>query len=409
MEYKKVYLDNSATTSVDPEVIKEMQPYFTDAYGNASSFHYFGRESKEALDNARAKTAKLLNAVPEEIFFTGCGTESDNIAIFGALNAYGKKGHIITSKIEHHAVLYSCKHLEENGYEVTYLDVDKDGVVSVEDFKKAVKDNTLLVSIMHANNEVGAIQPIEQISEALKKINSSRKDKIYFHTDSVQTAGKLRLDVQKLGVDLLAMSAHKFNGPKGVGALYVKKGTAISSITFGGHHENGLRPGTENIPCIVGFAKALEISNDKIEENDKHIFALREKLKKGILDTISDVIINGSGSKAVSNILNVSFKYIEGEALLLMLDMYGVAVSTGSACASGTSEPSHVLSAMHVDPAATQGAVRFSFGHYNTQEDVEYVLYVLQKVVNDLRSMSPVWNKKSLGIDSIRGGGENVH
>ncbi|GHT56425.1 cysteine desulfurase NifS [Endomicrobiia bacterium] len=395
MEYKKVYLDNSATTPVDCEVIKEMQPYFADVYGNASSFHYFGRESKVVLDNARAKTAKLLNASPEEIFFTGCGTESDNIAIFGPLNAYAKKGHIITSKIEHHAVLYTCKHLEKNGYEVTYLDVDKDGVILIEDFKKAVKDNTLLVSIMHANNEVGAIQPIEQIAQALKKINSLRKDKIYFHTDSVQTAGKLRLDVQKLGVDLLSMSAHKFNGPKGVGVLYVKKGTAVSSITFGGHHESGLRPGTENIPYIVGFAKALEISNDKIEENDKHIFTLREKLKKGILDAISDVIVNGSDSRAVSNILNVSFNYIEGEALLLMLDMHGIAVSTGSACASGTSEPSHVLSAMCVDPAVAQGAVRFSFGHYNTQEDVDYTLHILPKVVSNLRSMSPVWNKKA--------------
>jgi cysteine desulfurase len=394
MEHKKVYLDNSATTSVDCEVIKEMQPYFADVYGNASSLHYFGRQSKAALDNARIKVATLLNANPEEIFFTGCGTEADNIAIFGPLNAYGKKGHIITSKIEHHAVLYSCKYLEKNGYEVTYLDVDKDGVVSVEDFKKAVKDNTLLISIMHANNEVGAIQPIEQIAQALKKINDLRKDKIYFHTDSVQTAGKLRLDVQKLGIDLLAMSAHKFNGPKGVGALYVKKGTVVSPMTFGGHHENGLRPGTENIPYIAGFAKAFEISNDNLEENDKHIFSLREKLKKGILDTISDVTINGSASKAVSNILNVSFNYIEGEALLLMLDMRGIAVSTGSACASGESEPSHVLSAMGVDPVTSQGAVRFSFGHYNTQEDVDYTLYVLPEVVSNLRLMSPVWNKK---------------
>jgi cysteine desulfurase len=394
MEHKKVYLDNSATTSVDCEVIKEMQPYFADVYGNASSLHCFGRQSKAVLDNARIKVAKLLNALPEEIFFTGCGTESDNIAIFGALNAYEKKGHIITSKIEHHAVLYTCKHLEKNGYEVTYLDVDKDGVVSVEDFKKAVKDNTLLVSIMHANNEVGAIQPIEQIARTLKKINDLRKDKIYFHTDSVQTAGKLRLDVQKLGIDLLAMSAHKFNGPKGVGVLYVKKGTIVSPMTFGGHQENGLRPGTENIPYIVGFAKAFEISNDNLEENDKHIFSLREKLKEGILNTISDVTINGSASKAVSNILNVSFNYIEGEALLLMLDMRGIAVSTGSACASGESEPSHVLSAMNVDPVAAQGAVRFSFGHYNTQEDVDYTLDVLPEVVSNLRLMSPVWNKK---------------
>ncbi|MDR1926488.1 MAG: cysteine desulfurase, partial [Endomicrobium sp.] len=241
MERKRIYLDNSATTAVDAEVIEAMHSYFCDAYGNASSFHYFGRQAKLALDNARAKVAALLNANFEEIFFTGCGTESDNIAIFGALNACCKKGHIITSKIEHHAVLYSCKHLEKSGYEVTYLDVDKTGVVSVKDFKKAVRDSTLLVSIMHANNEVGTIQPIEEIAVELKKINEKRKDKIYFHTDAVQTAGKLRLDVKKLGVDMLAMSAHKFNGPKGIGVLYVKKGTNIAPITFGGHHENGLR------------------------------------------------------------------------------------------------------------------------------------------------------------------------
>jgi cysteine desulfurase len=392
MEKRKVYLDNSATTPVASEVIKEMQPYFGDIYGNPSSFHFFGRRAKTAIDKSRAKVAELLNASPEEILFTGCGTESDNIAIFGLLNAYGKKGHIITTRIEHHAVLYSCRHLEELGYEVTYLDVDKDGVISVEDFKKAVKDNTILVSIMHANNEVGAIQPIEAIANELKKINKTRKNKIYLHTDALQTAGKLRLDVKKLGVDMLAISAHKFNGPKGIGVLYVKKGVKISPIMFGGHHENGLRPGTENTAFIVGCAKALEISNVAIENNEKHILHLRESLKKGILEAIPEVTVNGSGARAVSNILNISFNYIEGEALLLMLDMKGIAVSTGSACASGSSEPSHVLSSMCVDPVAAQGAVRFSFGHYNTEEDVDYVLRVLPKIVSNLRSMSPVWN-----------------
>jgi cysteine desulfurase len=392
MEKRKVYLDNSATTPVAPEVIKEMQPYFGDIYGNPSSFHFFGRMAKTAIDKSREKVADLLNASPEEILFTGCGTESDNIAIFGLLNAYGKKGHIITTRIEHHAVLYSCRRLEELGYEVTYLNVDKDGVISVEDFKKAVKDNTILVSIMHANNEVGAIEPIEAIANELKKLNETRKNKIYFHTDAVQTAGKLRLDVKKLGVDMLAMSAHKFNGPKGIGVLYVKKGVKISPIMFGGHHENGLRPGTENTASIVGCAKALEISNAAIENNEKHILYLREKLKKGILEAIPEVTVNGSGARAVSNILNISFNYIEGEALLLMLDMEGIAVSTGSACASGSSEPSHVLSSMCVDPVAAQGAVRFSFGHYNTEEDVDYVLRILPKIVSNLRSMSPVWN-----------------
>jgi cysteine desulfurase len=392
MKKRKVYLDNSATTAVASEVIKEMRPYFGTIYGNPSSFHFFGRMAKTAIDKSRAKIADLLNASPEEILFTSCGTESNNIAIFGLLNAYGKKGHIITTKIEHYAVLYSCRHLEELGYEVTYLGVDKDGVISIEDFKKAVKDNTILVSIMHANNEVGSIQPIEVIANELKKINESRKNKICFHTDAVQTAGKLYLDVKRLGVDMLALSAHKFNGPKGIGVLYVKKDLKISPIMFGGHHESGLRPGTENIASIVGCAKALEISNVAIESNEKHILHLREKLKKGILEVMPEAVVNGSGARAVSNILNISFNYIEGEALLLMLDMKGIAVSTGSACASGSSGPSHVLSSMCVDPVVAQGAVRFSFGHYNTEEDVDYVLKVLPKIVSNLCSMSSVLN-----------------
>jgi cysteine desulfurase len=394
MGHRRVYLDNSATTAVAPEVIKEMQPYSADIYGNPSSFHSFGRQAKKAIDNSRSKIAQLLNASPEEIFFTSCGTESDNIAIFGLLNSCGQKRHIITTKIEHHAVLYSCKYLEKLGYRITYLDVDKEGVISVEDFKKAVRDDTILVSIMHANNEVGSIQPIEKVADEIRKINETRENKIYFHTDAVQTVGKLRLNVKILGVDLLAMSAHKFNGPKGVGVLYIKKGVKISPVMFGGHHENGIRPGTENAAAIVGCAKALEIANAFIEDNDKHILCLREKLKKDILETIPEVTVNASGARAISNILNVSFNYIEGEALLLMLDMNGIAVSTGSACASGSSEPSHVLSSMCVDPVVAQGALRFSFGHYNTQEDVDYVLEVLPKIVSDLRSMSPVWNQK---------------
>ncbi|MDR1695043.1 MAG: cysteine desulfurase NifS [Endomicrobium sp.] len=394
MAIKRVYLDNGATTPVNAEVVKEMQPYFSGVFGNASSFHSFGRESKTALDKARAKTARLLNAEPDEIIFTGCGTESDNIAIFGILNAYGKKGHIITTQIEHHAVLYSCRRLQKNGYDVTFLQVDKNGLISADDFKKAVKDDTLLVSIMHANNEVGAIQPVKEIAEILKEINKNRKDRIYFHTDAVQTAGKIPVDVKDLGVDLLSLSAHKFYGPKGVGALYVKKGVNIAPVMYGGHHENGLRPGTENIAYITGLAKALEISCADLKANDEKILSLREKLKKGILEKIPEVTVNSSGENAVSGILNVSFKYIEGESLLLKLDMKGIAVSTGSACASGSSEPSHVLSAMCVDPVAAQGTVRFSFGCQNTVEETDYVLEVLPGIVEDLRRMSPVWNKR---------------
>ncbi|MDR2676906.1 MAG: cysteine desulfurase [Endomicrobium sp.] len=390
MLQKKIYLDNSATTAVYPEVIDVMQKYFSKIYGNASSLHNFGKQAKIVLNNARDIIASKLNADPEEIFFTSCGTESDNIAISGILNAYKQRGHIITSSIEHHAVFYLCKHLEKNGYRVTYLGVNKDGIVSIEDFKKSVKDDTLLVTIMHANNEIGAIQPIETIANELRKINKTRKNKIYFHTDAVQTIGKLQLDVKKLNVDLLAMSAHKFNGPKGIGGLYVKKGTHISPITFGGHQENGLRPGTENIPAIIGFAKAFEISNTKIEEKNRHIFNLKEKLKKGILDTIPNIIINGSGNKSVSNILNVSFSCVEAEALLFMLDRHGIAVSTGSACASGSSGPSHVLSALHVDPIIARGAIRFSFGCYNTETEVDYVLTILPDVIKKLRLISPI-------------------
>ncbi|MDR0617832.1 MAG: IscS subfamily cysteine desulfurase [Endomicrobium sp.] len=392
MQLNKVYLDNSATTIVNAEVLKEMGLYFSGMYGNASSIHFWGRRAKEALDSSREKIACLLNASIDEIFFTGGGTESDNIAIFGIVNAQNTKGHIITTKIEHHAVLYSCQHLEKNGYSVTYLDVDKDGVISLNDLKQAIRADTVLVSIMHANNEVGAIQPIEEIGIYLKTINANRKNKVYFHTDAVQTAGRVYLDVKTLKVDLLTMSGHKFYAPKGIGVLYVKKGTKIKPITFGGSQENALRPGTENIPYIVGIAKAFNIANANLEEDDRRVLFLREQLKEGIIKKISEIIINGSGSRAVSNILNVSFKYIEGEALLIMLDMSGIAVSTGSACATGFGG-SHVLQAMGVDPVSAQGTIRFSFGHYNTQDEVDYVLEQLPKIVEKLRLMSPVYKK----------------
>ncbi len=395
MEKRKVYLDNSATTQVAPEVLEEMLPYFCEIYGNASSFHDFGKESKTALEQARAETAELLNADAGEIIFTGSGTEADNMAIFGILEAYGKKGHIITCKTEHHAVLYSCRHLEKNGYEVTYLDVDGDAVASAQDLKKAVRDDTLLVTVMHANNEVGSVQPIAEMAAVLKDINRERKDKIYFHTDAVQTAGKIKIGVRELGVDLLSIAAHKFYGPKGIGALYVKKGTNILPVMYGGHHENGLRPGTENVAFAKGLAKALEMSVSATEFNYKHALLLREKLKKGILKSIPEVIINASNEKAVPNILNVSFNYIEGESLLAMLDMNGIAASTGSACASGEAGSSHVLAAMGVDPIAAQGAIRFSFGRSNTEEEIDYVLGVLPEIVAKLRAMSPVWRRKN--------------
>lgn len=394
MENKKIYLDNSATTALHPDILKEMEPYFSKIYGNPSSFHQFGKESKEALNQARSKIASLINASPEEIIFTSCGTESDNLAIFGVLNANSKKGHIITCKIEHHAVLYTCKHLESLGYYITYIDVDENGFVSVEDIKNSIKEDTVLISIMHANNEVGTIEPIEEISKLLKEINKNRQNKIYFHTDAVQSAGKIPLDVEKLGIDLLSMTAHKFHGPKGVGVLYIKKGTAVKPIMFGGHHENGLRPGTENVPYAVGMAKALEIAVLEMEAHTKHILKLKEKLKEGLLNKIPEIIINGSTAKAVPNILNVSFKYIEGESLLAMMDMHGIAASTGSACATGEEAVSHVLAAMNLEPLAAQGTIRFSFSYQNTEEEIDYVLEVLPKIVENLRAMSPVYKGK---------------
>lgn len=386
----KVYLDNSATTAVDTDVINEMLPLFSLFYGNASSFHSYGRQAKKILEDSRQKTASFIKADADEIIFTGCGTEADNIALFGALDAIGSKGRIITTKIEHHAVLHSFKRLENLGYEAVYLNADKNGVISLDELKNSITDNTLLVSIMHANNEMGAIEPIKEAAQIISEINKTRKEKIVFHIDAVQTAGKIPIDVKDLGIDLLAMSAHKFNGPKGIGALYVKSGTKISPVMFGGHHENNLRPGTENVPYIAGLAKALEVNINNIDENYKSAALLKDKLQSGILKSIPDISINGDSKTNLPYILNAGFNYIEGEALLLKLDMAGIAVSTGSACASGSSEPSHVLSAMGIDPVSAQGAIRFSFNHCNTEKEIDYVLEVLPKIVEELRKMSPL-------------------
>ncbi len=394
MNKRKVYLDNSATTQVRKEVVDAMIPYFTEIYGNASSVHTYGQEAKQALSQSREKFAKLINAQSsEEIIFTSCGTESDNIAIVGSLLANEGK-HVITSKIEHHAVLFTCQNLEKNGYKADYISVDKSGRINLEELTNKITDDTVIVSIMHANNEIGVIEPIEEISKILKEKNKNRKNKILLHTDAVQTSGKLKLDVQKLGVDLLSVSGHKFYGPKGIGALYIRKGTKISPLFHGGHHEFGMKPGTENIAEIVGMTKALELANEEMEEESKKIYELRNKLMDGIVNKISDVVINTDIKYAVPSILSVSFNYIEGESLLLMLDMAQIAASAGSACATGSSEPSHVLSAIGATPISAQGTLRFSLGRYNTQEDIDYVLDVLPKLVEKVRQMSPVWNNR---------------
>ncbi|MDR2708421.1 MAG: cysteine desulfurase [Elusimicrobiota bacterium] len=392
----KIYFDNSSTTAVSPAVLDEMRPYFLTQYGNASTLHSFGRDARAALDQARLGISQIINCNPDEIFFTGCGTESDNLALFGTMAASGSKGHIITTKIEHHAVLYTAQALQKAGYTVTFLDVDKQGLVSVESVKAAITADTKLVSVMQANNEVGTLEPIAEIGKMIAELNLNRANKIYFHTDAVQSIGKIAIDVKNLGVDMLSASAHKFNGPKGVGFLYVKRGTNIFPIMYGGHQENGLRPGTENIAEIVGMAKALQLAYQAHDEAAARLKIMRETLKEGICGSIEDVSFNGCAACNIGNIINVSFNYIEGEALLARLDAHGIAASTGSACATGS--PSHVLAAMGVDPIAAQGAIRFSFGKDNTLDEVKYTLSVLPKLVNGLREMSPLW----------KGGGVNV-
>ena len=391
MTERKVYLDNSATTQVRKEVLEAMLPYFCNIYGNASSVHSFGQEAKAVLNSSREKFAQLINAqYSDEIIFTSCGTESDNISIVGSLLA-SKGKHVITSKIEHHAILHTCQNLQKNGYKVDYISTDKTGKINIEELKNKITDDTVIVSVMHANNEIGIIEPIEEISQILKQINKTRKTPVLLHTDAVQTAGKLKIDVQKLGVDLLSVSGHKFYGPKGVGALYIRRGTKIEPLFHGGHHEFGLKPGTENISGIAGITKALELANTELEIEQDKICKLRNYLKDGIISKIPNVIINTDIENSVASILSVSFDYIEGESLLLMLDMAGIAASAGSACATGSSEPSHVLSAIGASPISAQGTLRFSLGRYNTKEDIDYVLEMLPGLVEKVRKMSPIY------------------
>jgi len=385
---KRIYLDHNATTPVHPEVLEAMLPYFNDKFGNPSSIHGFGREAKVALEEAREKVAKILGVSSSEVFFTAGGTESDNLAVKGTAFANRNKGrHIVTSKIEHHAILESCKFLEKEGFTVTYLPVDSKGVVDPEDLRKAIQEDTILVSIMYVNNEMGSIQPLEVISPIVK-------DKgVYLHTDAVQAAGKIPIDMRKLNVDMLSLSGHKINGPKGVGAVYIRKGVRITPWSHGGHHERSRRAGTENIPGIVGFAKAAELAFGDLDDQNRHLKNLTETFYRKLVETVPDVILNGDLNSRAVNTLNLSFKGVEGESIILSLDLKGVAVASGSACTSGTLEPSHVLSAMGIAPEIAQGAIRFSFGRDNTMEDVEYVTGIIPEIVNRLRSMSPLYAK----------------
>jgi len=397
---KKIYLDHNATTPTRKEVLEEILPYFHKNFGNPSSLHQFGQETKKVIEKSREKLANLLNTKISEIYFTSGGTESNNLAIKGIVfSSRIKNPHIITSKIEHHAVLNPIEWLVENNFaEANFIGVDNSCKINIEELFENIKENTILISIMHANNEVGTIQPIKEISEKLKKINSERQKKelpyIYFHTDAVQTVGKIKLSVEELGINLLSLSGHKFYGPKGVGAIYIRKGTRISPLVHGGHHEREIRAGTENLPGIVGLGKAAEISISQMKQEEAHIKSLRNSLKESIKKEIDEVIILGDEKNMLDNTLNVCFKYIEGEAIVLNLDMEGIAVSSGSACSSGSNEPSHVLSAMNVPVDYIRGAVRFSLGKDNTKEEIDYTIEKLKEIVKKLREMSPLVSHK---------------
>jgi cysteine desulfurase len=389
---KSIYMDHNATTPLRAEVLEAMLPYLKESFGNASSNHAFGREAAKGINQARQQVAAALGCQPEEVVFTGCGTEADNQAIKGIVYAHRERGdHIITTPIEHHAVLHTCQYLERQGFQVTYLPVDQYGMVDPDDVRQAITDRTILVSIMHANNEVGTVQPLAEIGRITKEKG------VTFHTDAVQTFGKLPTRADEMGVDLLSLSAHKLYGPKGVGALYVRKGTRLDPLLHGGHHERNRRAGTENVAGIVGLGRAVELALAEMEEEAGRLATLRGQLWEGIAANVEGVRRNGpppallraSPTQALPGTLNVCFEYIEGESIILSLDMKGVAVSSGSACTSDSLEPSHVLLAMGVPPAIAQGSVRFSLGRDNNAEQVDHVLAELIPIIERLRAMSP--------------------
>jgi cysteine desulfurase len=380
---KRIYMDHSATTPVAPEVLEAMLPYFSQKYGNASSLHSFGLEAKEALEAAREKVAGFLGASPEEIIFTSGGTESDNLALKGIARRNREKGkHIITTCVEHPAILETCRKLEKEGFEVTYLPVTSAGLVDLTALESAIRKDTILISVMHANNEVGTIQPLEEIGKI-----AERRD-IYLHTDAVQSVGKIPTDVNALGVDLLSLSAHKLYGPKGVGALYIRKGTRLESIIQGGGHERGLRSGTENMVGIVGLAKAAELANQTMAKEAERLTKLRDRLAKLVLENVSDAWINGTMTRRLPGNLNFGFRYVEGESLLLFLDAMGIAVSTGSACSSHKLEPSHVLRSLGLKPEECHGSLRVTLGRSNTEEDIDYVAQGIAKAVERFKGIS---------------------
>lgn len=391
MSEQTYYFDNAATTKISQEVLDSMLPFFKESYGNPSSIYSLGRESKKAIEDAREKIAKAINAQSNEIFFTGSGTEADNWAIKGIAFANENKGkHIITTNIEHHAVLNTCKYLEKKGFEISYIPVEKNGIVNPKDILKEIRKDTVLISVMFANNEIGTIQPIKEIGEIAKK------KKIYFHTDAVQALGNIEIDVETLNVDLLSVSAHKINGPKGVGALFVRKGTNIENLLQGGGQESMRRASTENVAGIVGFGKATELTTKDIKNKAEHLRILREMTLNGLLNTIPDVIVNGDRERRLPGNVNVCFKYIEGESILLFLDQLRICASSASACTSGSLQPSHVLLALGLPHEIAHGSLRLSFSIENTKEEVKYLLDNLPQIVERLRLMSPLY------IDSMK-------
>ncbi len=385
---KTIYFDNNATTQTDEEVLKAMLPYFVENYGNPSSIYKIGRENRKAVEEARKKVATALNCEPDEIYFTSGGSEADNTAIRGIAYQYQKKGnHIITSKIEHPAVLETCKQLEKEGFEVTYVGVKENGILDLEELKSDIKPTTILISVMFANNEIGTIQPIQEIGEI------AQKHHIFFHTDAVQAVGSVSIDVKALHIDALSLSAHKFYGPKGIGALYMKKGIQFGKLINGGHQEKNKRAGTENVPGIVGLGKAIELAYENLEEHNKTIQALRDYYVAQVEEKIPYIHINGDRKKRLPGNSNISFRFIEGEGLLLNLDLKGICASSGSACTSGSLDPSHVLLAIGLPHEIAHGSLRISIGKYNTKEEIDYVVENLVEIVGRLREMSPLWEE----------------
>ena len=391
-----IYLDNAATTAVSPAVLQEMLPFFTEHYGNPSSVHGTGRDARKAIENARRQVAAAIGANPQEIYFTAGGSESDNWAIKGAAFANRKKGnHIITTAIEHHAVLHTCAWLEKQGFEVTYLPVDREGRVTAEQVEAAITDKTILITVMAANNEIGTLEPIEEIGRV------ARAHKAIFHTDAVQAVGAIPLDVQKMNIDMLSMSGHKFHGPKGIGALYIRRGVRIDTLIHGGAQERGQRAGTENLAGIVGLGKAIELATENLPEKAARLSALRDRLIDGILERIPDVRVNGPREGRLPNNANVSVRYIEGESMLLKLDLAGIAASSGSACTSGSLDPSHVLLAIGLPHEVAHGSLRMTLGSETTEAEIDRVLEALPDIVSGLRAMSVLNRETSTVTDEV--------